>query len=314
MISSLIELIYSTFSLLSGLFTALLPNIFQLIILLIIAVIAFVVLKRVFTRFFLHVVKKKQERDVYLQIYTYLFWFLVLVLILVFFSRDLTALGLSIGLLSAALGWALQKPITGIAAWLMLIIKKPFRIGDRVIIGSNKGDIADISVFYINLREVGGTVAGDESSGRDILIPTSIIFDMPIINYTFEDKYVLDEVTVSFTYESNLEKAEKIARESAEEATANFVEEARAKPFVRYIFTASGVDMKLRYYVVADQMQKFRHEITKTVWKKISAEKDVEFAYPHTEIVFKDKGVFGQDSGGSGRIQKKQKNSQSRIG
>ena len=86
------------------------------------------------------------------------------------------------------LGWSLQAPVTGIAAWLMLILKHPFKIGDRVIIAGITGDVMDITLTHVILNQVGGTVSSEERSGRGILIPNAILFAQTITNYTLEEE------------------------------------------------------------------------------------------------------------------------------
>ena len=98
--------------------------------------------------------------------------------------------------------------------WLILVIKKLFTLEDRVVISDVKGDIKDITLTQIFLNEIGGTIDGEEKSGRTVMLPTSIIFDEEVINYTEKDEYILDEVIVAITYKSNLEKNEKITIES----------------------------------------------------------------------------------------------------
>ena len=80
----------------------------------------------------------------------------VIIIAFVFFSYigSWTGLGIVAGLLTAALGFALQKPITGVAAWIMIIVKRPFQIGDRIKIGEIKGDVYDISPTHIYIDEV----------------------------------------------------------------------------------------------------------------------------------------------------------------
>jgi len=81
-----------------------------------------------------------------------------LIFIFLAFSRSLTGIGVSAGLLLAALAWALQRSITGIAVWLMIIIKRPFEIGEIIIIGDIKGDVADITLTQIHIKEIGGVL------------------------------------------------------------------------------------------------------------------------------------------------------------
>ena len=78
----------------------------------------------------------------------------------------------------------MQAPVTGIAAWLMLILKCPFKIRDRVIIAGITGDVMEITLTHVILNQVGGTVSSEERSGRGILIPNAILFGQTITNYT----------------------------------------------------------------------------------------------------------------------------------
>ena len=71
-------------------------------------------------------------------------------------------MGLTAAFLSMVLGWSLQRPVTGVAAWLMVMIKRPFQIGDRIIIQGVRGDVLDISPTHVLLGEVGGTIGGEE--------------------------------------------------------------------------------------------------------------------------------------------------------
>ncbi len=215
--------------------------------------------------------------------------FLILTAILSF-SGSWAGLGIGIGLLSAAIGFALQKPITGIAAWIMLITKRPFQIGDRIIIEPLKGDVKDITLTHVYLKEVGGQIEGDDSSGRTILIPNSILFEQNIINYSSQkDEIVLDQVIFTVTYESDLNKAIQIALKSAKKHVKEFIKNPKKIPFVRTHFQSSGIDVKIRYFVPVKKMRKLSSIITQELHAEIMKTKEVEFAYPHTEILFKDK-------------------------
>ncbi len=228
---------------------------------------------------------QRQNVKVFLNVWRYFFWFLILVLVMVSFSGSLAALGLSAGLLGMMLGWALQKPITGIAAWFMVLLKRPFKVGDRVIIGQWRGDIADITLTHIVLQEVGGTTGGEERSGRSILIPTSTLFDQVVVNYTHEDEFVLCETTVTITYESDLERAKSIVLECVEEVIRGFPRRPPSPPVVRVNFQPSGLDLRLRFQVPAYQREEAISRVTEEIFKRISAEPKVEFAYPHTQVI-----------------------------
>ena len=187
--------------------------IIELIFILLISFIIFRLISVYIKRFLLKKVKtKKQTSNVatFIDLLNFIFAIFLIIIAVTTYYGSLGELGFIAGLLTVAIGWALQKPISGVVAWLILVIKKPLTIGDRVKITNIKGDISNMTLTHIFINEIGGTVDGEELSGRTVMIPTSIIFDQEIINYTEKDDFILDEVTTAITYESNLEKAEQI--------------------------------------------------------------------------------------------------------
>ncbi len=226
---------------------------------------------------------------IFINILTYSFVFITILFITLSITGDLLSIGITAGLLTAALGWALQRPITGIAAWIMVVFAKPFEIGDRIIIGGVKGDVVNITLTHIYLKEFGGTVGGEETSGRVIMIPNSVLFEKDVINYTFQDDYILDEISVSVTYESEIEKAKTICINAAKKITKDFLERAPRHPYLRLNFQPSGVDIRVRYYTPAGKRQEYNSNITEEILKDITKTKGVEIAYPHSEILFRKK-------------------------
>ena len=218
----------------------------------------------------------------------------ILIIVFAFFSYmgSWTSLGIVAGLLTAALGFALQRPITGIAAWLMIVIKRPFNIGDRVMIGDIRGEVYDISLTHLYIDEIGGTIESDDFSGRNVMIPNYLLFENNIINYTLIDDYVLGEIILSITYESSLDKAIKIAEESTEKFLKEHIKEAKRDVKIRVAMDQSSINLKIRFFAPIKIMQRTKSDITTEILKKITKEKDVEIAYPHTEIIFKDKKLF----------------------
>lgn len=251
----------------------------------------FIILKRIKNRLLKHFKSKVMIHNitVSLNIFTYIFIGILIVLIFFYFTGNILTMGLTAGLLTAALGWALQRPITGIAAWIMVITKSPFKIGDRILIGGMKGDVLDITLTHIYLKEVGGTIDSEETSGRTVMIPNSIIFEQNIINYTVQDEFILDDVGVLVTYESNLDKAIRICESIAKRVMKNSLAKMPMPPYVRVYFNNSGIDVKTRYYVNVAERVKISSEITREIFREFKKEKDLEIAYPHTEVIFRKK-------------------------
>lgn len=231
--------------------------------------------------------KQKSNVEIFSRILKYLLLLILLMFAIFSYTGSLNGIGLSLGLLSAALGWALQKPITGMAAWIMVVIKRPFDIGDRIIIGNVRGDVEDITLSHLYLREVGGMVSGEENSGRIIMVPNAVLFEKEIINYTMQDEYVRDEVVYDVTYEGDLDEALRIGVQAAVKHTRPFANKVNEQPNALTQFGSSGVTIRIRYFVAARNVQHFRSIITKEIFENIRKAKNVAFAYPHSEVVIK---------------------------
>ena len=234
---------------------------------------------------------KKQKSNVKIlsKVLKYIFFIIIVISAIFSYAGSWTGWGLTMGLFSAALGWALQKPITGFAAWIMMVSKRPFEIGDRIIIGKFKGDVVDITLTHIYIAEIGGLVAGEENSGRIIMVPNAIMFEQNITNYTSKDEIVLDQVAVNITIESNLHKGENIVLDAAKKFTKEIIKKTNKKPYTRVYFKPNGVDLRVRYFSPAKQLQEISSNISKEVYHQIRKTKNVNFAYPHNDIIMSKK-------------------------
>jgi small-conductance mechanosensitive channel len=236
-------------------------------------------LKRAKTR------KEISNIKMFSRIANYSFILVLLMFVIFTYAGSWAGIGLSLGLFSAALGWALQKPITGMAGWIMVVMKRPFYIGDRIIIGKVRGDVLDITLTHIKLGEVGGIVAGEENSGRTILVPNSKLFEEDIVNYTMQDDYILDQVMFNITFESSTEKAEGILVESATKFTKEAIKETGKKPYTRVSSDSNGMIVKIRYMTPAKNMQEISTKITREVHDRIMKTRGVTFAYQHNDVL-----------------------------
>jgi len=147
------------------------------------------------------------------------------------------------GFAGLLLGWSLQAPVSGMAAWALVTVKRPFRVGDRILLPSLglNGDVMDVGPMYTKLNQVGGSIGSEEAIGRHILIPNAMLFSQVVINYTPEmgaeqSAHFLDEVVVRVTFDSDWNVAEGILLQAAREVTAPIIEETGREPYIRSDF------------------------------------------------------------------------------
>jgi small-conductance mechanosensitive channel len=126
---------------------------------------------------------------------------------------------LSFGLLSLVLGFALQAPLTSFFAWIYILARSPYRVGDRIRIGEAAGDVIDVAYLDTTLWEFGGEfLSTDHPSGRIIRFPNSKVFNSTVFNYSWPlFPYIWNEITVQVAYESDLEFVASVMRTVVED-------------------------------------------------------------------------------------------------
>ena len=139
------------------------------------------------------------------------------VAVTILFQNWYTAV-VSFGLISLILGFALQRPITSFIGWIYILVREPYRIGDRIKIGDATGDVIDLGYFDTTLWEFGGEyLSTDHPSGRLIKFPNSNVLDTPVYNYSWPlFPYLWNEIKFNVAYNSDLEFIEQTMQKVAE--------------------------------------------------------------------------------------------------
>src|SRR5713226_208721 len=127
----------------------------------------------------------------------------------------LTALGIG----SIIVGLAVQTPMKSFIAWIYILVRRPFRVGDRIKIGDATGDVIDVGYLDTTLWEFGGQyISGDHPSGRTIRFPNEKVLDSIIYNYSWAlFPYIWNEIKFQIAYQSDLEFLAKTMQRVVEE-------------------------------------------------------------------------------------------------
>lgn len=229
--------------------------------------------------------------------------------------RGFQALATYLGILSAGLAIALRDPLVNLAAWVFIVWRRPFEVGDRIQVGGSAGDVLDIRVFQFTIMEIGNWVGADQSTGRIIHVPNGKVFAEPLANYSKGFQYIWNEIAVLVTFESNWRKAKQIllgiAAKHAEELSASAEDRVRraARRFMIFytkltptVYTSvkeSGVLLTVRYLCEPRR----RRGSEEAVWEDILTEfakcDDIDFAYPTRR--YYDNALEGKPGARAGR-------------
>lgn len=145
----------------------------------------------------------------------------------ILFANWYTA-AVSLGLLSLVLGFALQAPISSFIGWVYLIVKTPYKVGDRIAIGEASGDVIDVAYLDTTLWEFGGPTitTANHPSGRIIKFPNSKVLSSAVFNYSWGlFPYIWNDIKFQIAYQSDLEFVAKVMSETAAEEVGELMKE-----------------------------------------------------------------------------------------
>ena len=128
-----------------------------------------------------------------------------------FLFQNLYAAAVSFGLISLVLGFALQAPIASFIAWIYLVFRRSYLVGDRIQIKGFRGDVVSISYLDTSILECSGDYLGnDRSSGRIIRFPNSLVLREEVINYSGPQiPFIWNETAIQVAYTSDLQFVEE---------------------------------------------------------------------------------------------------------
>lgn len=216
-----------------------------------------------------------------------------------------------LSVMGAGIALALHEVLLNIAGWSYVVVRHPFRTGDRIEIDGLRGDVIDIRLFQTTLLEVGNWVDGDQSTGRVVHLPHGQIFRKPLYNYTEGFEYLWNEISLLFTFESNWQKAKEQFLAFGEEESHELQGQVERKidrmardyliyyrnlsPIVYTRILDSGVQLTLRYLTEAKKRRGGEDAISKKMLDYIASQPDIDFAYPTYRIYRQGEG--GQPEG-----------------
>lgn len=208
--------------------------------------------------------------------------------------------GAFLGLFSAGLAIAMKDPLTNLAGWFFIVFRHPFVVGDRIQVAKFSGDVIDIRMFQFTLLEIGNWVDADQSTGRIIHLPNSMVFLKAQANYSTGFEYIWNEIPVNVTFESNWKKAKELlldivnrhAESIGKEAEKEIFKASRSymiyythlTPIVYTKVIDFGVKLTMRYLCNPRRRRGSENEIWEEVLTMIDLHKDIELAYPTTRF------------------------------
>ncbi|MEW6294861.1 MAG: mechanosensitive ion channel family protein [Candidatus Diapherotrites archaeon] len=230
----------------------------------------------------------KVTLDTIKKIVRYFVYFIAFIMILGQFGLNITTLIAVLGIGGIAIAFGAQETIANILAGFVLILDKPFRVGDSITLAEDRdktGDIIELErsgqVIDIGLRSTRIKTSGNVL----VSIPNSEFSKREIWNYTRQDKTFKIFMPISISYESDYGKAKKILIEKAKkhsEVLKNLdapevIHMGFGEYSINMVLSAWIKDAEKRFYVRSDLFESIKEEFDK---------EGIEIPYPKRHLVF----------------------------
>ncbi len=168
---------------------------------------------------------------------TYLMFSVALLIALLIAGVNFSRLALIAGALSVGIGFGLQNLASDFVSGLILLITKPVKIGDHVVINLTEGYIKKIGLFSTQMTTL---------LQSNVIFPNAILINQALNNYTFHDKQWRINIQITLESIGDLKLAEKLLLQIAQE-NPNVLQTPPNQPIVLFELSllASGMQCAL---------------------------------------------------------------------
>lgn len=188
---------------------------------------------------------------------------------------NLSNLALVASALSVGIGFGLQNIVSNFVSGLILLVERPFKVGDHVVTGATEGIVKRISVRATEIETF---------RQQAIIVPNSDLINAPVGNWTLKNRIQRSEINVSTSYESDPDQVMAILMEIVSDVPEIL---RNPGPHVEFLaFGGSSLDFELRFHL-ADMSEglRIRNAIRIEILKRFRQE-GVEIPFPRSEVVY----------------------------
>lgn len=211
---------------------------------------------------------------------------------------DPMRLATAMGLVTAGLAFALQRVVTALAGYFLILRGTVFNVGDRIVMGGVRGDVVRLGFMQTTIMEMGQPpsvqnadpamwVRARQYTGRLVTVSNAMIFDEPVFNYTREFPYLWEELTIPIAYHDDRAAAERILLEAAERHTVKiaelgepilqemerryFMKRSALRPQVYLRITDNWLELTVRFMAMDHGIRDLKDALTRQILSGLEA-------------------------------------------
>lgn len=196
------------------------------------------------------------------------------------FGLDTTSVAAVLASGGVAIGLALQGSLSNFAGGVLILLLKPFVVGDYIIEDTNKceGTVKEIQIFYTKLVTM---------DNKTVVIPNGTLANNSLTNVTAQDKRKLD-LKVDISYDADLKKAKELIEALLKEDTS-IMQEEEMLVFVDSLGSSSVV-LGARAWVKTEEYWTTRWRLLENI-KLTLDENGIEIPYQQLTVHMESKGA-----------------------
>lgn len=165
-----------------------------------------------------------------------------------------------LGSAGVAIGLALQGSLSNLAGGVLVLVTKPFKVGDYIIAGAKEGTVSKIDIFYTNIVTV---------DNKRIVIPNGTISNMDVINVTNEPTRRLDLI-IPVSYKADIDHVRSVIMGVCQKNEMVLLDESIE--VLLYEFASSSINMSVRVWVNTENYWALKWELQEKLKKALDAE------------------------------------------
>lgn len=248
-----------------------LERILQLLVMLVVCIVAVKILLVFVDK---SITKLKVERSLHTFIKStvrIVLWFLVILIMADAVGIPITSLVALFSVAGLAVSLSIQGILSNLAGGIMILVSKPFKVGDYIEAGTTGGTVADIGLVYTKLKTVDNKI---------IFVPNKDVSSAKITNYTSQELRRVD-FTLSVDYAADVELVKKTLLEVIHRQSQSLF---TPDPVVRVNdYKESAVEYVIRVWCATDDYWDLRFDLLEQA-KKAFDEAGIELTYNHLNV------------------------------
>lgn len=209
-----------------------------------------------------------------------IFYFVLIMLIASGFGVDTTSVMALVGSAGLTIGLAFQGSLSNFAGGVLLLLIKPFKVGDYIIyVADNlEGTVTEVQMFYTTLLT---------ADNRRVVIPNGVLSNNSLVNVTAQDKRRLD-IDVGIGYDSDLKLAKELCEKLLNQEEKILDDQEHI--VVVDSLADSAVMLKLRFWVRPEDYWATKWRMTEKV-KILFDENGIEIPFNQVDVNIKPAGA-----------------------